>query len=273
MVHYKFLGYSTYDFTPEQMEERGKMYSVCRITLDVLTNNTLACVKLSAVFFYRRIFSVGGKRSMFRIVTGVTIGVVILWLVVFRFLVGFQCGTHFSALWDGAYLQYCTLLFPFSFGLVVSDFLLDILILVLPIPSILHLHTNMRRKLSIIGIFLLAFVGLGASIVRMVKYIEIDLGGPGYFFQTEHDRLITQSYFYTMLEAGIALIAVNLPSLRAFSATPETGGAVRNARGFVELPILRDSNTGIERNASVAPTTSGTSGIDEEGRAAYFNIV
>lgn len=114
-------------------------------------------------------------------VTWVTIIVVILWLLVFQFLTGFQCGTHFSALWDGYYVQYCTISFPFLYGLVISDFLLDIWILVLPIPGvrqtsvysltvvwflaadvhiiqILRLHTTLQRKLSIIGIFLLAFV-------------------------------------------------------------------------------------------------------------------
>ncbi len=66
----------------------------------------------------------------------VTIGVVILWLLVFQFLAGFQCGTHFSALWDGTYRQYCTLSFPFLYGLAVSDFLLDVWILALPIPGV-----------------------------------------------------------------------------------------------------------------------------------------
>ncbi|KAF2156106.1 hypothetical protein K461DRAFT_275197 [Myriangium duriaei CBS 260.36] len=47
----------------------------------------------------------------------------------FQFLTGFQCGTHFSALWDGTYLKYCTISFPFLYGLVISDFLLDVWIL------------------------------------------------------------------------------------------------------------------------------------------------
>ncbi|KAF3064780.1 hypothetical protein GL218_01902 [Daldinia childiae] len=159
-----------------------------QIVLDVLTNNTLACVKLSALFFYRRIFCAGGKQTTFGAVTWVTIAVVVLWLLVFQFLTGFQCGTHFSALWDGSYVQYCTTSFPFLYGLVISDFLLDVWILILPIPDILHLHTTLQRKLFIIGVFLLAFVGLGASIARMVQYIKIELGGPDYLLYTDHER-------------------------------------------------------------------------------------
>lgn len=147
---------------------------------------SLACVKLSVLFFYRRIFCIRGLREWFRNVSTVTIAIVVLWLVVFQFLTGFQCGTHFSALWDGTYLQYCVLSFPFLYGLAVSDVILDVWILALPIPRIIQLHATRSKKLSIVGIFLLAFVGLGASIARMVEYIAIENGGPLYFIH--HDQ-------------------------------------------------------------------------------------
>ena len=62
--------------------------------------------------------------------------IVVLWLVTFLFLTGFQCGLHFSSLWDGTYLQYCTISFPFLYGLVISDLLLDVWILALPVPEV-----------------------------------------------------------------------------------------------------------------------------------------
>lgn len=40
--------------------------------------------------------------------------------------------------------------------------------------------------------------------------------------------LITESFFYTMLEAGMALIAVNLPSLWFFSISLKTGDILRS---------------------------------------------
>ncbi|KAI5863695.1 hypothetical protein GGS23DRAFT_510789 [Durotheca rogersii] len=268
MVHNEVLGYSSHDFTSQQIAAMGRTDNVSEITLDVLTNNTLACVKLSALFFYRRIFCATEKRTIFGTATWVTIAIVILWLLFFQFLTGFQCGTHFSALWDGSYLQYCTISFPFLYGLVISDFLLDVWILALPIPGILRLHTTLRRKLGIIGVFLLALVGLGASIARMVQYIKVELGGPDYLLYTDRERLITQSFFYTMLEPGIALIAVNLPSLRVFSISLKAGEVIRSARSLLELYFLRDSSTDIVQNASEAPTTSGSS---EYGKAGSFS--
>lgn len=107
-----------------------------QIAWDILSTCALACIKISAVFFYRRIFCVSGNKARFSIVTLATATIVFLWLVTFLFLTGFQCGSHFSALWNRTYLQYCTISFPFLYGLVISDLLLDVWILALPVPQV-----------------------------------------------------------------------------------------------------------------------------------------
>ncbi|KAK9783777.1 putative Integral membrane protein [Seiridium cardinale] len=85
---------------------------------------------------------------------------------------------------------------------------------------------------------LLAFVGLAASIARMAQYIEVEQGGLEYLLNSDQqrnstsDRLNTTSFFYTMLEAGIALIAVNLPSLRIISISTKPGEVVRTTQSY-----------------------------------------
>ena len=106
-----------------------------QIALDILSVCTLAGVKLSALFFYRRIFCVSVRKATFAIVTMTTAVIILLWLVTFCFLTGFQYHSHISALWDGTRLKYCTISFPFLEGLVISDFLLDVWILALPFPE------------------------------------------------------------------------------------------------------------------------------------------
>ena len=150
---------------------------------------SVACTKLSALFFYRRIFC--GKD-----ITGSWLGIAILalimtvaiWLVIFQLLTGFQCGTHFSALWDGSYVQYCTISGPFLEGLSISDFLLDVIIIILPIPRILRLNTTSARKLAIISVFMTSLVGLGAACARMVEYVTLVSTGPSYFFNHDQER-------------------------------------------------------------------------------------
>ncbi|KAI3318415.1 hypothetical protein HD806DRAFT_512197 [Xylariaceae sp. AK1471] len=262
-VHNRTLVYSSHDFTAAQTAALGKENSQVQIALDVFTNTTLAFVKLSALFFYRRIFCSGGKRAIFSPVTWVTIVVVILWLFIFQFLTAFQCGTHFSALWDGSYTKYCTISFPVLYGLVIADFLLDVWILVIPIPGILRLHTSLRRKLSIIGVVLLALVGLAASIARAIQYIRIELGGPDYLLNNDHERLVTASFFFTMLESGVALIAVNLPSMKVFFTSLSTVGILRSVRSLIELAFIRSSSSDIGGRNSNTRDGDGMSELEK----------
>lgn len=178
--------YFTRETHPSTIARLKLTQAQLQIAWDVLSNASLACIKLSALYFYRRIFCVGGLRQWFDIASLITVALVVLWLFVFSFLAGFQCGLHFSALWDGTYTEYCTISFPFLYGLAVSDFLLDIWIIVLPIPRVLQLHASLSKKLGIIGVFLLAFAGLGFSIARMATYITIENGGALYFIH--HDE-------------------------------------------------------------------------------------
>ncbi|RWA10276.1 hypothetical protein EKO27_g4821 [Xylaria grammica] len=270
LVHDKNLGYSSFDFTPEETAAKARNYEVYVIASDVFSTNTIASVKLSALFLYRRIFCVGEKQTIFQTVTRITVVIVVLWLFVFQFLTGFQCGTHFAALWDGSYAEYCTLSFPFLYGLVISDFILDIWLLILPIPSISRLNAKPHRKLLIIGLFFLTFVGLGASIARIVQYVKIEQGGPDFYLYADNQRkfisamgdrvilsadhssvpiigLTTQAIFYTTLECGIALVAINLPTLRVFSAHQNIGGMIRSMRSLIELPFLRRSESNISQ--------------------------
>ncbi|KAI6083360.1 hypothetical protein F4821DRAFT_280930 [Hypoxylon rubiginosum] len=268
MIHNKVLGYSSNDFTPEELAATAKTDKVSEIARNIISTNTLACIKLSAVFFYRRIFCSSGDRTIFGIITWITIVVVTLWLIAFEFLTGFQCGTHFSALWDGSYTQYCTISFPFLYGLAISDFLLDVWILVLPIPSILRLNTTLKRKLSIIGIFLLALIGIGASIARMVQYVKVELGGPEYLLHTDYQRSITQSIFYVTLEAGMGIIAINLPSLRVFSISFKPADMITSVRSLLELSFLRSRSSNV---GQTTPAASINSGVNENEKARSFS--
>ena len=71
-----------------------------QLTFNLLSVAGLGFSKMSALFFYKRIFCVGGRKAIFNIIVLVSIVVVGLWLVAFEFTVGFQCGVHFSAQWE-----------------------------------------------------------------------------------------------------------------------------------------------------------------------------
>ncbi|KAK8002042.1 hypothetical protein PG991_014264 [Apiospora marii] len=243
MVHHQGLSHASLDLTPEQIAAGDETERVLRILVGVLIRCTLAFVKLSAVFFYRRIFCSSGRLGIFNILTWSTIVLVALWLLVFEFLLVFQCGSGSWRHKMGSFSQTCTLVLPSVVGFSISDFILDIWILALPIRGILRLHTTLQRKLSIVGIFLLASVGLGASTVRMVISIRIQLGDVAFLFNTDPENRLSQMAFYAMLECGMALIAINLPSLRVLVGSPNMTKLAEMARSMLQLSFLCDNHS------------------------------
>ena len=105
------------------------------IAFDFFSITTLGGVKICALLFFRRIFCVPNGRTVFHALTLITIIVVALWTMAFLILTGLQCGTHFSALWSSAVarVRYCHMSYPFLLSLTISDFLLDIWIIGLPV--------------------------------------------------------------------------------------------------------------------------------------------
>ena len=94
------------------------------------------CVKLSIIFFYRRIF-VKGTNSKFDIATKIAIGITLAWTIAFFFLQIFLCGRHIDWNW-GPYidLTHCVDAFKYDNALFISDLITDVLAICLPIPIV-----------------------------------------------------------------------------------------------------------------------------------------
>ncbi|KAI0484785.1 hypothetical protein GGR56DRAFT_615469 [Xylariaceae sp. FL0804] len=260
LVHKKAFGY------PLNSAAGTKFSTTAQIALDVLSNTSNACTKLSALFFYRRIFCVkNAVNKWFNRTVIALVVIVVLWLVTYQFLAGFQCGTHFSALWDGDYIKYCTISDPFLESLSISDFILDVIILCLPIPRVLQLHATLLKKLAVIGIFLTALVGLGAACARMVEYITLTSIDRNYFLHHDEERAVTEAFYFTILEAGISLISVNLPTLWFLftSVTPDT--VVRSIRSMLSLPSIGSNRSG---NGVTGPGGESTVAVGRPSQTA-----
>ena len=86
--------------------------------------------------------------------------IVALWAVAMILMNSLQCGTHISALWDGtdAFMLYCGRVQPYEQAFAISNALLDLWVITLPIPKIFSLQTTTARKFAVSGVFLLASV-------------------------------------------------------------------------------------------------------------------
>lgn len=95
----------------------------------------MGLVRLSALFFYRRVFVVTRRWDAFGIITTIWIIIVTLWIIGFLLLEIFQCGPNVSEGFSGGASKVClTVVYLEAF--VISSFLLDFSVLVLPIPKV-----------------------------------------------------------------------------------------------------------------------------------------
>ena len=96
-------------------------------------------VKLSILFFYRRIFcSTRIGRTPFDIITKAMIAIIVIWIIGFGLGSIFLCRLTPSAAWGilAELEEKCVGQLLFLQGFAISDFITDFIILVLPLPMV-----------------------------------------------------------------------------------------------------------------------------------------
>ena len=107
---------------------------------------TYPTIKLSVLFFYRRIFS---TNTTFRKANDVLIVLIVLWGLVFLFLESFICSFGSGSVLFCATQEWVLLWFA------ITEVLGDIAILSLPYPCIRTLQMTKRDKIGVVAIFAL----------------------------------------------------------------------------------------------------------------------
>ncbi|MCJ1471056.1 hypothetical protein MMC07_009704 [Pseudocyphellaria aurata] len=148
--------------------------------------------------------------------TCIAIVITIAWAVSFFFAILFHCGRHFGA-WRTAVVelnQYCGESLAIPYGWAISDFLTDVLVVLLPLPQIWKLHMSVSRRLAVITIFLLGTLAIAASITRMVIFIQAIQHLKKEYRITGADELtVTAGLYWSMMESGLGLTAACLTTL------------------------------------------------------------
>ncbi|QKX61575.1 uncharacterized protein TRUGW13939_08727 [Talaromyces rugulosus] len=169
-------------------------------------------IKLSLVFFYRRLFFVI-KWSTFDIVSLAYIAIICMWTLAFFLLFLFACKSkiylHWAPLSDVE--NQCGDPLAPELGLVISDLITDLMVLALPLPIIWRLRVSTARKISITLVFIVGLIAIAASITRMAIYIIVSYRSfsSGY----DIDQTVTTMLWWSMVEACLGLITSCLPVL------------------------------------------------------------
>jgi len=181
-------------------------------------------------------------------------------MLAFIILPPLQCGPDLSV-WSApakARAEKCTLGNKIILGFCISDLVLETVVIGMPIPLVLRLHASLKRRLAVLFVFLTAFVSFGAVIARLVVVTRILQKQ----VRDKSESNTTQTFIW-ILEAGFALIAVNLPTLWWLKQKIQTDRVLDSMRSAMSLHSLRSSPNGTEartRNAQTMRTVNETKG-------------
>ncbi|KAF6225577.1 hypothetical protein HO133_009577 [Letharia lupina] len=209
-------------------------------------------IKLSVLFFYRRIF-VKGASAKFDIVSKVAIWITSAWTIAFFLIQLFKCGRYIDSEWGPLIdASRCLDSFQYTDALFVSDLITDLLVYrSLNSPNSLRVSNPSRWP---------------RKTYRRRRYISLPLGprNPVRLTPLPPSEGLTTLLYWGMLEAGISLIATNLPSLH-FLVTEKSlqpfAASIRTAVSFSSLRSqaskagtgTRSAYSKVQQNGSKAP--------------------
>lgn len=117
-------------------------------TIQIIFASSITVTRLSLLVFYHRLFPV--KR--FTIIALITGCVLIAWWISFLFAIIFSC-VPVESYWNKAIVGHCINEHTLSWGITGSELVVNIIMIILPIPWLWHLRLAWTKKLALIGIF------------------------------------------------------------------------------------------------------------------------
>jgi hypothetical protein len=164
---------------------------------------TLFFIKMSILTFYRRLSPAYGYHLAIKIIAVI----VSVYTVAMIFVNAFECPKNPSLAWSPKFPHGCRNLVPTYYAQAGFNILSDIVILLLPLPSLLKLHVSKRKRIALVLVFSVGSIAVAASIVRINAL---------YIFQHSKDIPYDGIYIliWSQVEINSAIISASAPSIR-----------------------------------------------------------
>ncbi|KAI1425496.1 hypothetical protein F5Y12DRAFT_714166 [Xylaria sp. FL1777] len=203
---------------------------------EILYQIGLPLTRMSILFFYLRVF----PQNHIRWASFALIGLNGANLIAFVVATIFQCIPVYGAwtFWDGSFKGHCNDLHPQSWIQAGINILLDILVIVLPLPSLAKLSASRGRKIRIIIMFALGFFITIISILRLRTLVV-------FANSTNVSYDYVQPGLFSIIEASAGIICGCLPSTRALLLTvmPKLKNLTTNRSRFSSAQHPRDESS------------------------------
>ncbi|KAI9667129.1 MAG: hypothetical protein M1831_001306 [Alyxoria varia] len=190
----KALGQHNVPMTPEIL----KIMLSMKLTWDV----GIALSRISAIFFYRRVFFPG---FIWRFWIGIVINVA--WFLMLFFYVIFSCNPP-KLQWDNSVPGKCQPELPGQVLSSLTSVVIDLYILVMPIPTLWKLHMKPLKRVLMVLVFLLGYTVPVLSLGRFattMKTNEILNDDPNWGFGLQGP--------WSILEVSISFIGITIPGI------------------------------------------------------------
>ncbi|KAL9632398.1 MAG: hypothetical protein Q9204_003812 [Flavoplaca sp. TL-2023a] len=223
---------------------------------DMLYLISMMSTKIAILLLYKALFGV--KRS-FRYLCYGMMAIVTSYCVIFFFILAFHCNPVQKA-W-----QIITFRGPskcFGIGtiqIVIGGFniVTDFIILIMPMPIILGLNMDWKRKIGLLVIFGTGIVVLASTIVRqviVVQHLHEIIGGPN-TRNLDASWVTAQETLWLTIENDIGIICACLPSLAPLRTTRFFSKALPE---FVSYLRTKSSHRSAKDGSSGHAPTKGT---------------
>ncbi|MCJ1226586.1 hypothetical protein MMC12_003239 [Toensbergia leucococca] len=222
----------------------------------------ITLARTSILLFYHRIFPL---RS-FHIATYIVGGICSAWFIAETLVTIFQCRPTAGA-WDASIKRKCLKFNSLYYGIGISNLLVDILVLCLPLGMVWRLMLPVRKKVLVSAIFMLGSLVCVASLGRIISISTIKAKDISY--------TLLVPYTYSTLEPAIAIICACLPTFGPLFQPPLLPPFLSRFKPRAVPKSIRDSTSTGSSGASkgvphgdvvdVGAAPLGRSGRSEEG--------
>ncbi|KAF8435858.1 hypothetical protein BGX38DRAFT_1274844 [Terfezia claveryi] len=164
---------------------------------------SLFFVKLSVLAFYHRL----SPNKTYQRAIWITGGIVTLYTIVMVLLNAFECKKPSDAWNPVTWPKGCRDLIPIYYGQAGFNIGSDIVILMLPIPTLLKLQVNKTKRVMLLLVFSVGGIAVIASIVRINAL---------YIFQHSKDKPYDGAHIliWSQVELNAAIISSSAPALK-----------------------------------------------------------
>ncbi|KAL8749864.1 MAG: hypothetical protein Q9184_006635 [Pyrenodesmia sp. 2 TL-2023] len=201
----------------------------------------MACIKVSILLFYRRLFPEENTSKKWRICHLALIVASVVCCLISVFGSAFAC-TPVALIWDytieGGHCINLAILARFT---CITGFVTDLLILMLPIPIVWSLQLDPSKKVGVCGVFLLGSFVCVASVVRFVHLESVSRSDPTWSN--------VDSINWTAVEASVGIICACLPIMAPF---------LRTKLVAIATSVFRSKKSQQATTAHTAPSAGNT---------------